>query len=192
MTTRADAPAIQERDQELIAVGASIASGCLPCTKFHLRAAAGVGAGADDIAQAVRDATQVRRAATDIMAKAGGLSVADTGDAQLDDAGERTLLRELVSLGAAYAVNCATSLRAHLEAARALGATDAQLFATLKIACAVRDVAVQKAKAVAAAVLRADEARAGEDPCTDPGSTAGGGSGCAPGEDGDGPCQCGG
>jgi AhpD family alkylhydroperoxidase len=175
MTTRADAPPIAEKDQELVAVGASIASGCVPCTKFHLRAAAGVGATSEEIAQAVRDATHVRRRATDVMAQAGGLASAERETNP--GVGKRTLVRELVSVGAAYAVNCATSLRAHLEAARALGATDAQLFAALKIACAVREVAVQKAKAAAAAVLRVDEAETSEDCCTD--------------GDGAEPCQCG-
>jgi len=189
MTTQKDAPAIDSREQELIALGASIASGCLPCTKFHLRAAASVGAAADDIAQAVKDATQVRRTATAIMAKAGGLAPVDGGEAA-PDAGPRTLIRELVAAGAAYAINCAPSVGAHLEAARALGATNAQLFAALKIACAVRDVAAQKAKAAAAAIFGVDEAHAdGEDCCSDADDTAGR-SGCAPEGTGGKPCGC--
>lgn len=188
MTKHADAPAINEKDQELIAVGASIACGCLPCTKFHLRAAAGAGASAADIAQAVRDAVQVRRTATDIMAKAGGMAPVE-GEAKPDDAGERTLIRELVAAGAAYAINCATSLKAQLEAARALGGTDAQLFAALKIACMVRDVAAQKAKAAAATVLRAPEADTDDECCSD--GDAGRSSGCAPERAGGEPCQCG-
>jgi AhpD family alkylhydroperoxidase len=39
MTTHADAPPIDEKDQELIAVGASIASDRVPCAKLHPRAA---------------------------------------------------------------------------------------------------------------------------------------------------------
>jgi AhpD family alkylhydroperoxidase len=189
MTAPKDAPVINSKEQELIALGASIASGCLPCTKFHLRAAASVGAAADDIAQAVKDATQVRRTATDIMAKAGGLASADGSEAR-PDSGQRTLIRELVSAGAAYAINCAPSVGTHLEAARALGATDAQLFAALKIACAVRDVAAQKAKAAAAAIFGVDEAHADdEDCCSDSDDTAGR-SGCAPEGTGGKPCRC--
>jgi AhpD family alkylhydroperoxidase len=189
MPTPKDAPVINPQEQELIALGASIASGCLPCTKFHLRAAASVGAAADDIAQAVTDATRVRRTATDIMAKAGGLAPADGGEAQ-PDGGPRTLIRELVSAGAAYAINCAPSVGAHLEAARALGATNAQLFAALKIACAVRDVAAQKAKAAAAAVFGVDEAHAADEGCCSDADDTAGSSGCAPEGTGGNPCGC--
>ena len=44
MKTRREDAALSEKDQEIIAVGASVAAGCLPCTKFHRRAAAGSGA----------------------------------------------------------------------------------------------------------------------------------------------------
>jgi AhpD family alkylhydroperoxidase len=189
MTKRREDAVLSEKEQELIALGASIASGCLPCTKFHLRAAASVGAAAADIAQAVQDATQVRRTATDIMAQAGGLAPADGGEAR-PDAGQRTLIRELVSAGAAYAINCAPGVEAHLEAARARGATDAQLLAALTIACAVRDVAVEKAKAAAAAIFGVDETHAdGEDCCSDADDPAGR-SGCAPEGTGGKPCRC--
>ncbi len=68
MTNGHDEPALSEREQEIIAVGASIASGCLPCTKYHLRAAASAGASAREVLDVVRNATQVRRAATEISA----------------------------------------------------------------------------------------------------------------------------
>ncbi len=40
MTKKKEDPVLSEKEQEIIAVGAAIASGCLPCTKFHLRVAA--------------------------------------------------------------------------------------------------------------------------------------------------------
>lgn len=151
---------LSERDQEIIAVGASMASGCLPCTKFHLRAAAGAGADEGEILQAVCDATRVRRAATELMARAGGLSHGEWIPAIPEPAGAPSMLRELVAVAAAYAVNCSTSLGTHMAAARALGATDGQMLAALKITCAIKDVACQKAKAAAGSVLGVREEQA--------------------------------
>jgi AhpD family alkylhydroperoxidase len=160
MTNKDDGPVLSEKVQEIIAVGASVAAGCLPCTKFHLRAASDVGAGEGEILQAVRVAVEVRRAATEIMAKAGGLPPAEAEKPGPDPEGGRTLVQELVSISAAYAVNCPTSLGTHMAAARALGATDEQMFEAVKIACAIRDVAVQKAKAAAGAVFGVSEEQA--------------------------------
>jgi AhpD family alkylhydroperoxidase len=177
--------ALGEKDQELIAVGASVASGCLPCTKFHRRAAASVGADEAEILQAVRDATAVRKAATGIMARAGGLPSAEAGQAISDSAGGSSLIQELVKIAAAYMVNCSTGVEEHMAAARALGATDGQMFTALKITCAIRDVAGQKAKAAAGSVLGVSEEQAVACDCSEvDGASAGeaGGCSCRPGD----------
>ena len=106
--TKKEKQALGEKDQELIAVGASVASGCLPCTKFHRRAAAGAGADEGEILQVVRDATAVRKAATEIMAKAGGMPATEADRAIPDPVGVPSLIRELVKIAAAYTVSCST------------------------------------------------------------------------------------
>ena len=184
MSNEREEPTLSEKDQEIIAVGASVASGCLPCTKFHLRAAAGSGATAEEILQAVRDATWVRRAATEIMASAGGLPSAEVGQIVRPVASEGPLVRQLVAISAAYAVSCSTGLEAHMAAARALGATDRQIFAALEIACRIRDVANQKARSVAGAILGRTDDEAGGCGCAD----GDGASDCVPGGDA---CSCG-
>jgi AhpD family alkylhydroperoxidase len=165
MTTKNETPVLSEKDQEMIAVGASVAAGCLPCTKFHLRIASDAGAKDGEILQAVRDAALVRRVATEIMARAGGLSPVGSDRPAPEDQGPRTPIRELVSIAAAYAVNCSTSLGTHMTAARALGATDQQILTAVKIACAIRDVAVQKARAAAGAFFGVSEEEAGACDC---------------------------
>jgi AhpD family alkylhydroperoxidase len=185
MTKRNTDPVLGEKDQEIIAVGASVASGCLPCTKFHLRAASSAGACAGDILQAVRDATAVRKTATGIMARAGGMPESEADQAIPDPAGAASLVRELVKIAAAYTVNCSTGLEGHMAAARALGATDGQMFTALKIACAIRDVACQKAKAAAGSVLGVSEEQAVACGCAEAdGASPGeaGGCSCQPGE----------
>jgi AhpD family alkylhydroperoxidase len=160
MTEQTELPALSEKEGEIIAVGASVASGCLPCTKFHLRVAAAVGAEAGEILQAVRDAMRVRGEAAAIMARAGGLSPDEIVPPRQAPQEGPALIRELVMTGAAYAINCATSLGAHMAAARALGASDRQLFTAVRIACDIREVAVQRAKAAVGAVLGVSEAEA--------------------------------
>ena len=160
MTEQTELPALSEKEGEIIAVGVSVASGCLPCTKFHLRAAAAAGAEAGEILQAVRDAVRVRGEAAAIMARAGGLSPDEIVPPHPVSEKGSSLIRELVMIGAAYAINCTTSLGAHMTAARALGATDQRLFTAVRIACDIREVAVQRAKAAVGAVLGVSEAEA--------------------------------
>jgi AhpD family alkylhydroperoxidase len=165
MATPGDAAAFSEKERELIAVGASVAAGCLPCTRFHREVAARAGAGQDEILLAVREATQVRLTATAIMATAGGLSLTPASLPQLAAPDRPSAFQHLVAIGAAYAISCATTLGAQLEAARACGATDQQLFAALQIACAIRKVALQKARAVAGTALGVTPERAAELQC---------------------------
>ena len=160
MKTENEKPALSEKDLEIIAVGASVAAGCLPCTRFHLRAAARTGADQAEITQAVRDATRLRMAATAIMARAGGLSETESLP---DPDPNPSLLRELVAIGAAYAINCTTSLKAHLTAARDLGASDRQTFAAMEMACRIKDMAGTKAKTAAGEFLGMTEEPTG--PC---------------------------
>lgn len=51
-----------------------------------------------------------------------------------DEAGETTRMRELVSVGAAYAVNCTSSLDKYLAAARSVGVTDDEIEAVVDLA----------------------------------------------------------
>jgi AhpD family alkylhydroperoxidase len=177
--------ALNEKEQEIIAVGASVASGCLPCTKFHVRAASRTGASEEEVLQAVRDATRVRMEATGIMARAGGLP-AEAGQTIRDSVGAGSLIRELVSISAAYAINCSTSLEAHVAAARGLGASDRHVFAAIKIACQIKDVASGKVQTVAGVLLGASEEEAAECGCAeDKGTVEGGASSCAPSQPGE-------
>ncbi len=134
---------LSEKDRELIGLGASIAAGCQPCTRFHLRAASIAGANDAEINQAVNDALCVRRHATEVMAQIVGqypkVPSSDRAGSQ-----ETLLLDELVAIGAAHAVNSVTGFETHFAAARKLGATDGQILTVLKIACAVKNTAAKK------------------------------------------------
>ena len=66
----------------------------------------------------------------------------------------KPLIGELVSIGAALAVNCTTNLETHLQAAQAVGATERQIQTALGVARAIKKVAEQKAEAITTAVTK--------------------------------------
>ncbi len=92
---------------------------------------------------------------------------------------------ELISAGAAMAVNCAVSLEAHLTAAYQLGATVRQIQTTLGIARAVKNMAAKKADEVVTKIV--EESQVCGDDCgchadTNPSSATSAGCSCAEAE----------
>lgn len=49
------------RQRELVAIGASLASNCIPCIKFHVRKGQEAGLGDEEIREAIEIADTVRR-----------------------------------------------------------------------------------------------------------------------------------
>ncbi len=181
------------KEQELIAIGASIAAGCVPCASFHFRAAGIMGASRDEIREAAGTAVQVRERATEIMASLDVDRPRGRQSAQISPNEDGSLLSELVSVSAAFAVNCTANLEAHVEAARRRGASDAQILAALKIACAVKSMAGRKVQAAAAKALGADESSGEACECEErepvPGNAAQAGASVAKQNCGD-DCSC--
>ncbi len=131
-----------DKDRELISIGASLAAGCQPCARFHLRAALIAGASGAEIDRAVNDALGVSRHATEQMAE---LARQYLGDVHPDTTSQgNPLLRELVSISAACAVNSIPDFETHLAAAREHGATKGQILSAIKIASAVKGTAERK------------------------------------------------
>ncbi len=157
---------LTQTEKELVAVGASIAAGCQPCTAYHFRAARDAGAGEEEIRRAVDDALCVRNSAAKIMA---GLAEKHMGGGHVAEepcCSEKLLMGELVSVSAAFAVNCVTSLEMHLASARRLGASERQIETTLGVARAVKKVAGQKVEEAVAGATAADAAEESES-CAD-------------------------
>jgi AhpD family alkylhydroperoxidase len=67
MTT---AETLTQKEKELVAIAASIASGCLPCTTYHIKAVPESGASEAEVLGATRIALYVRDNATEMMAEA--------------------------------------------------------------------------------------------------------------------------
>src|SRR5512140_622544 len=99
---------LTETQQELIAVGVSIAAGCKPCTAYHLKAARAAGASDEEIRRAVSHALGVRHSATELMARLADKLLGNASELETSRLAEESLTDDLVSAGAAFAVNCGT------------------------------------------------------------------------------------
>ena len=122
------------KERELVAVGVSLATGCKTCTNFHFKKVRGAGASDEEIEQAMTDAIAVRDKAKRIM-EWHGLRLLGLGKARDDEDAslETSRMTELVSVGAAFAVNCTSSLEKHLAAARDIGVADDEIEAVLDL-----------------------------------------------------------
>ncbi len=143
---------LTQKEKELVAVGASIAAGCQPCTAHHFRAARAAGATDIEIRQAVDDALCVRQSAAKVMAELAEKHLGGAPESDGPCCSEKPRIGELVSAGAAFALNCVTDLEIHVAAARRKGATERQIETALGIARMVKKVAGQKVEAAAEAI----------------------------------------
>ncbi len=134
--------ALTLKERELVAVGSSVAAGCEPCTHYHLREVRKAEASESEIHRAVADALRVRRNATEIMEGHGlGRREAAREAARRSSSAKTSRIEQLVSVGAAFAVNCTASLKAHLEASRRLGIAEDELREVARLAAFIKKMA---------------------------------------------------
>jgi len=158
----------------LIALGASVAAGCQPCTEFQVKAARETGACDRGIQLAVETALAVRHAATRSMDRWSERCQGARPELDAAFRAETRVLAELVSVSAAVCVQSVPDLILHVSQARQSGATAEQIRAAVGIAKSIRNAAMEQIEA----------ALAGEDDHLT--SAAGAGGSCGPGQ----PCGC--
>jgi AhpD family alkylhydroperoxidase len=129
--------AITKKEKELAAVGISIAAGCKPCTDYHMKAVRQAGASDGEIRQAIQDAVCLRNVATAIMEKYGLSHLGETGTEQAA-VPPRDRVAELLGLGAAFAVNCESSLENYIKSAKATGVSEEEILETAKLATFIK------------------------------------------------------
>jgi len=117
------------KEKELVSVGASLAAGCRLCANHHFRVVRKAGASDEEIEQAMNDAIAVRDSAKKIMETHGFKLLrrkdrGSTTDAVVYVIENTTRIRELVSIAAAFSVNCESNTEAHIAAAHDLGVSD--------------------------------------------------------------------
>lgn len=140
-------------EKEMIALGASVAAGCQPCTLHHIEAARAAGTCDAEMTLAVTLAADVRRAATEGMAAWGMEQLGGMAELPDDWLTQRKLLRALVSAAAAFAVNSVPEFRRYAEEAHHHGASDRQIQLAVTIARKIKGVALEKIEAVAQHLL---------------------------------------
>ena len=134
--------AMTSKEKELTAVGISVATGCMPCTDFHVKKAREFGASDAEIKQAMTDALAVRRGAAEIMSTYGLAHVGGPKPADVPSpAGATDRTKELVCIGAAFGVNCVTCLKTHLEAAQKVGISHEEIMAVVKLSAFIKEKA---------------------------------------------------
>lgn len=130
---------ISTKEKELIAVGISVATGCKPCTHYHVKAVRKAGAADDEIRQAVANALAVRRAATASMECYARAHLDDVGLETGSKSTEQTnRINTLVAIGAAFGVNCVASLEQHLAEAEAAGISQDEIATVVKLAAFIK------------------------------------------------------
>jgi AhpD family alkylhydroperoxidase len=138
---------LENKEKELVAVGISVVAGCKPCTNYHVREVRKEGASDEEIRQAIADAMCVRNSASEIM-RTHGLRQTGEQAAEADSCcgDEISRIKELVSVGASFAVNCTSNLQKHLDAAKTVGITEEEVNAVIELAERIKEVAASHAK----------------------------------------------
>ncbi len=150
-------PVIDPKMKVLIALGASVAAGCQPCTEFQVKAAREAGACDQGIQLAVEAALTLRQVATRGMDRWS--ERCQGARPQLDPAfrSGMQLLTELISIASAICVHAVPDLVLHLAEARHLGATPEMLRVAGGIGRSVHNAAVEQIETVLAAETAALE-----------------------------------
>ena len=117
---------LNKKEKQLVYLSASIASGCHPCTKYHLRKSMEAGLTDIEINKTLALAISIRDNATNFM----GLLAHNqkTGD-NMGMENQESLNRDdiLVGIAASYSINFPVGLEKYLSIARNIGVSNAEL-----------------------------------------------------------------
>jgi AhpD family alkylhydroperoxidase len=150
---------LTEKDKELVAVAASVASGCLPCTEHHIKAVRDAGASEAEVFGATHIALDVRDYATEMM---GETALGNLNYEYPAKARSRSLeqpIDNLVAIAAAMACNSVAGLEYHLTTARVAGASTRQIQTAIGIARNIRKAAAEKADVIVGSLIELAEVK---------------------------------
>ncbi len=139
---------LNQKEKSLIAVGASVAAGCQPCTEYHVRGARADGACDRSIALAIETAISGRKSATTTMEEWAEHWQGAKPEIGAEFRAQKRLMAELTSVATAAAVNSVPDLQKHLAAAREIGARPQQIHIAIEIARKIKRVAEEKIEAI--------------------------------------------
>jgi AhpD family alkylhydroperoxidase len=151
--------ALEPKDKELVAIGASIGALCRPCIEHHIPAARAAGLTGPEIARAAGVAEATHRAAAELLFRRSRelLHATGTPAAVPRQAEPASRPEELVALGASIGANCHPLLEQHVAGALQQGLTASKLRSAIKMARIVHQHAADITAGKAAAALEAAE-----------------------------------
>ena len=143
--------AMNLQEKELVYFGASVASGCKPCATYHYEKIKKIGASNKEIKQVISDAMRVKDSANRKMEQHSLelIGMIEDQEEEIDTQGS-TRIAELVSIAAAFAVNCTSNLEKHIAAARAIGITEYEIYSVImRVALGVKGEAASHVDQIA-------------------------------------------
>ena len=150
--------ALNQKDKELAAIGASIGALCRPCIEHHIPAARQAGLTEPELARAVEVAEATHRIATELLFERTRELLSGQAPTDMGAQAEPTdRLGELVALGASIGANCHPLLEQHVAGTLRQGLTASQLRSAIKMAQIVQQHAADITAGKAAAFLEAAE-----------------------------------
>jgi AhpD family alkylhydroperoxidase len=147
---------ITQKEKELIAVGASIAAGCLPCTDYHARAVRQAGATEDEARQAAAIGLAIKRESLAVMGSRAAEHFGLHEEWPTSSSTEGlSSLETLIAIASAIAAQCVPALERHVVAARQQGLDDADVKRAVGIGRAIRKQAARNVDEAANVVGKA-------------------------------------
>jgi len=148
------------KEIELAYLGASIAAGCKPCTSYHFRKLKDAEATEEEIKTAITVSNDIRDAAKEEMENhAMNLLGTSTQSEVNTDNLNPDRIRVLVSISAAFAANCTSTLNNHIALAKSAGVTNKDIN---KIFRAAKLVKMKAASHVDKIAVRFEETKSSE------------------------------
>ncbi|MCP4177178.1 MAG: hypothetical protein GY756_05365 [bacterium] len=131
-----------KQEKELIYLGASIAAGCTPCTKYHVKKSKDVGLSDTEIDEVIKNtASMVNSFAVEMEAVARHENKKTISDDFVEDKENQTRENILVSLAASYSVRSEFYFRKHIKIAKIHGIIDSEICEIVKLSGFVIDKA---------------------------------------------------
>lgn len=160
-TSPPTAERLSQKQKELVAVGASLGAGCIPCTEHHAGAVREAGASEEEARWAAGIGLAIKRESLAVMAALAAERLAlpakpGTADGR-GRAEDQSWLGALVALGAAMATHCVPALKREIAQARRLGASEDDIGRAVRIGHAIREVGASKVDAAATRLTHAND-----------------------------------
>ena len=139
---------LSEKEKALVGIGSSVAAGCQPCTRFHIKAARAAGACERGVRLAIETGLAARETALEAMAL---WARAEQEEAPVLDPAfrqEKEKLAALISFGATIASSSTVNIASQLSAVHTRGWDDGPIAEAVTLARGIRAMAAKRLDAV--------------------------------------------